>query len=86
MKKHFLFSSLIGLLAVNFCYAQSGIITTFSGNGSTGRSGDGGPATAAGIGNPYGIAFDNSGNMYIVDIDNSVVRKINTFFNMRKPL
>jgi hypothetical protein len=44
-----------------------GLITLFAGNGSTTSSGDGGPATSAGLGFPKGIAVDSSGNVYIVD-------------------
>ena len=43
----------------------SGIITTFAGNGSNNSLGDGGPATAAGVQSPTGIALDGSGNVYI---------------------
>ena len=56
----------------------SGIITTFAGNGSAGYSGDGGPATAAKINNPIGVACDASGNVYIADLGNSRVRKVNS--------
>jgi trimeric autotransporter adhesin len=43
----------------------SGIITTYAGNGSTTVSGDGGPATAAGLGNVQSICFDTSDNLYL---------------------
>ncbi len=56
----------------------AGIISTFAGNGTTGYSGDGGPATAAQFNFPSGIAFDDAGNAYIADDFNQVVRKINT--------
>ncbi len=45
--------------------AATGIISLYAGNGSTEISGDGGPATAAGIAVPGGIALDASGNLYI---------------------
>src|SRR3954453_12534678 len=43
----------------------TGIMTTMAGIVSPGILGDGGPATAAGLFNPEGIAFDRSGNLYI---------------------
>ncbi len=54
----------------------AGIISTFAGNGTLGYTGDGGPATAAEIGWPVGVAADIAGNVYISDHDNSVVRKV----------
>jgi len=53
-----------------------GIITTVAGNGETGFSGDGGPATAASLGNPSAVALDGSGNVFIADADNLRVRKV----------
>jgi trimeric autotransporter adhesin len=53
------------------------VISTYAGNGSIGYSGDGGPATAAGLDAPSGIAFDSSGNMYIADSNNLVIREVN---------
>ncbi len=47
--------------------AVSGIITTFAGNGKSGFSGDGGPATTAGFTSPAGIARDDAGNLYVAD-------------------
>ena len=56
----------------------SGIITTFAGTGIAGYSGDGGPATSAQLNGPGCLAIDNSGNVYIGDMMNSVVRKVST--------
>jgi type IX secretion system substrate protein len=56
--------------------STSGIITTVAGNGTGGSTGDGGPATDATIGIPYGLAIDKSGNLYISDWENSVIRKV----------
>jgi hypothetical protein len=56
----------------------AGIITTIAGTGTSGFSGDGGPATAAKLFFPMDVAFDTKGNLYIVDASNSRVRKIDT--------
>ncbi len=56
----------------------SGAITTFAGNGTGTYTGDGGPATAAGLLNPEGMVFDTGGNMFFADLQHNVVRKINT--------
>ncbi len=55
---------------------STGIITTIAGNGTPGYTGDNGEATNAEIYVPYGIAFDDSGNIYFADGGNQVVRKI----------
>jgi hypothetical protein len=55
----------------------AGIITTCAGSGA-GYSGDGGPATAALFLRPSDLAIDKSGNMFIADRDNNVIRKIDT--------
>ena len=54
----------------------SGTITTVAGIGSAGFSGDGGPATSAELSDPYGVAVDGSGNLYIADTLNHRVRKV----------
>jgi hypothetical protein len=54
----------------------SGIITTVVGTGGAGRSGDGGPATAAKLNLPIGLALDTAGNLYIADTHNNVIRKV----------
>ena len=55
----------------------TGNITTFAGiQGSCGSAGDGGPATSAHLNNPSGLAFDSSGNLYIADNGNCVVREV----------
>jgi len=57
----------------------AGVLTVFAGNaagvgGAGGYSGDGGPATAAELARPEGVAVDGSGNVFIADSDNSVIR------------
>ncbi len=64
--------------------SPSGVITTIAGNGSGGYTGDGGPATAAELISPEGIALDASGNIYFADNGNNRIRKIspaNTMVN-----
>ena len=56
--------------------AATGIITTVAGNGTLGSGGDNGPATAASMAYPDGVAVDNSGNIYIADTDNGMIRKV----------
>jgi sugar lactone lactonase YvrE len=50
--------------------------TTVAGNGQRAYAGDGGPATDGAINMPHEIVFDSSGNMYIAERDNHVVRKV----------
>src|SRR5580704_11139802 len=56
--------------------APDGSIQTFAGTGAAGFSGDGGPATAAQLNQPYGLAFDSGNNLYIADLGNGRVRKV----------
>jgi uncharacterized protein (TIGR03437 family) len=56
----------------------SGTITTVAGTGSAVSSGDGGPATAAGMVIPIRCAVDQNANLFIVDQGAHVVRKVNT--------
>ncbi len=56
--------------------ALSGIITTVAGNGTAGYTGDGGPATSATINFPEGVAVDSSGNLFITDDGNDVIRRV----------
>jgi uncharacterized protein (TIGR03437 family) len=55
-----------------------GIISTIAGNGMPGFSGDGGPAANAEIFQPYQLALDSAGDLFIADWGNARVRKINT--------
>ncbi|HEY1187841.1 MAG TPA: hypothetical protein VGE74_09295 [Gemmata sp.] len=56
--------------------ANTGTISTVAGNGKKGFSGDGGKATEASLNEPYGLALDPGGNLYIVDRLNFCVRKV----------
>jgi trimeric autotransporter adhesin len=56
--------------------SSSGIITTIAGNGTSGFSGDGGPAIEAELGWPSEIALDKAGNIYFTDSYNNRIRKI----------
>jgi hypothetical protein len=57
---------------------SSDLVNFFAGNGTQGSSGNGGLATSAELNFPGGIARDSSGNIYIADTYNCVVRKVNT--------
>ena len=57
---------------------KQGIISTIVGNGTIGYSGDGGPANLARLNHPTDLAIDKTGNIYIADKENKVVRKVNT--------
>jgi hypothetical protein len=56
--------------------SPSGVVTTVAGDGSYGFSGDGGPATAAELWDPQGLAVDAAGNLYIADFYNNRIRKV----------
>jgi len=66
------------LLTLFLHAAQAQIITTVAGSASNSYTGDGGPATAAGLNNPLGVAVDASGNIYISDTKHHCIRKVNT--------
>jgi hypothetical protein len=57
---------------------SGGIINTVAGNGTGGHSGDGGPATSAELGFPNDVLLDASGNLYIADESNGLIRMVNT--------
>jgi sugar lactone lactonase YvrE/Tol biopolymer transport system component len=54
----------------------AGIISTVAGNGTAGYGGDNGPATAAALNYPSGVAVDAAGNLYVVEARNNRVRKV----------
>jgi|GEM_PF-261746 len=62
--------------------ADSSVITTVAGTGVSGVSGDGGPATNATIGMVFGIALDANNNLYLSDVANNRVRRVNAADNV----
>ena len=55
---------------------SNGVITTVAGNGTPGFSGDNGPAISAQLAQPFGLAVDSAGNLYIADWGNSRIREV----------
>ena len=56
--------------------AATGIITTVAGNGSNGNSGNGVAATSAKLNYPGGVAVDATGDLYIADTNNNIIREV----------
>ncbi|MEO7804525.1 MAG: NHL repeat-containing protein, partial [Actinomycetota bacterium] len=61
------------------------VITTMAGNGFAGYSGDGGPAAAAQLNSPFGLAVDSLGSVYVADRDNHRVRQLKLFVAFSAP-
>ncbi len=55
---------------------SAGTMTTVAGNGVSGYGGDGGPGPSAMLYHPLGVAVDSSGNVFIADSVNMVIRKV----------
>src|SRR4051812_33833029 len=68
---------LVGLAVLPLCYGQA-VISTIAGNGTSIYSGDGGPATKAGIDLAFDVATDGAGNLYIVGGGSNRIRKVDT--------
>ncbi len=56
--------------------AATGVMQTIAGTGRPGFAGDGGQATSAQLNQPYGIALDQAGNLYVADLGNARVRRV----------
>jgi sugar lactone lactonase YvrE len=74
--------SLTGTGTGGIVQVNPGNLKTIAGNGTAGYSGDGGAATAAELNDPDGVNFDGQGNMYIADVLNNVIRKVDTSGNI----
>ena len=55
---------------------QTGVLSTVAGTGQLASGGDGGPAAQAQLRNPYGLAFDPKGDLYVSELNGGRVRKI----------
>jgi streptogramin lyase len=63
--------------------AQTHVITTFAGTGKKrGYTGDGGPASAATLSSPHSIQFGPDGSLYICDVSNHVIRRVDMKTNV----
>lgn len=70
------FALALGLLLSTISTTSAQTTATVVGNGVKGYSGDGGPAAAAQVNNPYAVARGPDGLIYICDVDNQRVRRI----------
>ena len=72
-------AALAALLCSTFptlAYAQSAIIETVAGTGTSTFSGDGGAAISAALQNPNQVTLDSAGNLYIADSSNHRIRRV----------
>ena len=58
------------------------IISTAAGSGRKGYDGDGGPALAAALNEPYEVRFDRAGNMFFAEMQNHIVRRVDKKTNI----
>jgi uncharacterized protein (TIGR03437 family) len=62
---------------------SKGNISTIAGTGAWGLSGDGGPANKTPLANPFAVAVDAAGNIYIADTGSASIRRIGTDGNIQ---
>ena len=75
MARPLLFALPLGILIL-FATSQAAEIRTIAGTGKAGHSGDGGPATAGELNNPFGLTIGPDGALYICEIDSHVIRRL----------
>ena len=68
--------SLSLLSAAPDALTAAGRVVTVAGNGRSAYTGDGGPASRATIGGPFGVSLGPDGALYVCEIDNHCVRRI----------
>jgi sugar lactone lactonase YvrE len=68
----------VGVVSPSTADAPVAIIQTAAGNGTSGFSGDNDAAAKASLSDPFGVAVDTAGNIYIADTSNHRIRKVDT--------
>jgi sugar lactone lactonase YvrE len=81
-----IFISDLGNQVIRKVDARTGIIRTVAGNGQNAFSGDGGPATQASLSNAFHIVSDEEGNLYISDLSNNRIRRVDHFTGIIKTI
>lgn len=70
---------LLTLLTLTCCLCpelSAAEVVTIAGNGTHPLSGDGGPATQAGIGGPFGVVIGPDGALYVCETENHAIRRV----------
>lgn len=68
--------AIVALLFIGVIPADAAEIVTLAGNGIAGRTGDGGPATSATMGGPFGLTIGPDGALYVCETTTHVIRRI----------
>ncbi|MEX2285960.1 MAG: hypothetical protein WD648_02650 [Planctomycetaceae bacterium] len=66
----------VSLVAIGVARAAADEVITIAGTGHEGYSGDGGPATRAEVGGPFGLSIGSDGALYLCEISSHVIRRI----------